>query len=82
MEMTAMDGDGRKTVYQIGEVPMAQFGFPDTYLVFDLETTGVADDDLVVAIAFLYVTPNEPPLGRYYRQGGVSQAALLCRPVP
>jgi hypothetical protein len=85
MEMTAMDGDGRKTVYQIGEVPIAQFGFPNSYLVFDLETTGVADDDLVVAIALLLVKPNEPPLAHSYlldwtRYGQhVSQAGLSSR---
>jgi hypothetical protein len=65
MEITAMDGDVTKAVYQIGEPPMAQTGFPDTYLVFDLETSGLADDDLIVAIAFLYVKQNEPPLAHH-----------------
>jgi hypothetical protein len=64
---------------------MAQFGFPDTYLVFDLETSGLDHDDLIVAISLLLVKPNEPPLAHSYlldwtRYGQqVSQAWLASR---
>jgi hypothetical protein len=64
---------------------MYQTGFPNSYLVFDLETSGVADDDVVVAIACLYVKQNEPPLAHSYlldwtRYGQqVSQAGLASR---
>jgi hypothetical protein len=64
---------------------MHQTGFPNSYLVFDLETSGLDHDDLIVAISLLLVKPNEPPLAhsylldwtRYRQQ--VSQAGLASR---